>query len=120
MTGKTAEEMIEEYGFNDEQAEQLRELLSAEYAEFFALLIGGSITLSVAEIAEIMASLPDDLSEERLEVVLMAYFASRKGQLLLGRQVSCYRLGQPLGNADEGHSRRQLYYQNGSSVRNGL
>lgn len=65
--------MIEEYGFNDEQAEQLTELLSAEYTELFALLIGGSITLSVAEIAEIMATPPDDLSEEGLEVVLTAY-----------------------------------------------
>ena len=73
VTGKTADEMIEEYAFNDEQAEQLRELLNPEYAELFALLIGGSITLSAAEIAEIMATLPDDLSEERLEVVLAAY-----------------------------------------------
>ena len=40
VTGKTAEEMIEEYGFNNEQAEQLRELLNPEYAELFALLIG--------------------------------------------------------------------------------
>lgn len=73
VTGKTAEEMIVEYGFNDEQAEQLRELLNPEYAELFALLIGGSITLSAVEITEIMATLPDDLSEERLEVVLTAY-----------------------------------------------
>ncbi len=73
VTGKTAEEMIEDYGFNNEQAEQLRELLNPEYAELFALLIGGSITLSAAEIAEIMATLPDNFSEERLEVVLAAY-----------------------------------------------
>ena len=73
VTGKTAEDMIAEYGFNNEQAEQLRELLNPEYAELFALLIGGSITLSAAEIAEIMATLPDNFSEERLEVVLTAY-----------------------------------------------
>jgi len=73
VTGKTAEDMIAEYGFNDKQAEQLRELLNPEYAELFALLIGGSITLSAAEIAEIMATLPDNLCEERLEVVLTAY-----------------------------------------------
>lgn len=73
VMGKTAEEMIEEYGFNYEQTEQLSELLNPEYAELFALLIGGSITLSAAEIAEIMATLPDNLSEKRLEVVLTAY-----------------------------------------------
>lgn len=73
VTGKKAEEMMVEYVFNHEQAEQLRELLNPECAELFALLIGGSITLSAAEIAEIMATLPDDLSEERLEVVLTAY-----------------------------------------------
>ena len=71
----TAEDMISSYGFNTERAAQVRELLQPEYAELFLRLTGSyaDITLSAAEIATIMETLPDDLSEERKEVILTAY-----------------------------------------------
>lgn len=71
----TAEDMILSYCFNSERAAQVRELLQPEYAELFLRLTGSyvDITLSAAEIAAIMETLPDDLSENRKEVVLTAY-----------------------------------------------
>jgi len=71
----TAEDMISTYGFNSERAAQVRELLQPEYAELFLRLTGSyvDITLSAEEIAAIMETLPDDLSENRKEVVLTAY-----------------------------------------------
>ncbi|MEA4966325.1 MAG: NlpC/P60 family protein [Oscillospiraceae bacterium] len=72
---KTCTDMIAEYGFGAQQAEQLNELMKPEYQELFMRLTGSytDITLSVDEIAEIMDTLPDDLSEERTDVVLTAY-----------------------------------------------
>lgn len=71
----TAEDMISSYGFNSERASQVRELLQPEYAELFLRLTGSyvDITLSATEIAAIMETLPDDLSEDRKDVVLTAY-----------------------------------------------
>lgn len=72
---KTPQEMAEEYGFTDEQKELLEELLKPEYRELFQTLIGSSqdLTLSVEQVREILDSLPDDLSEERRQVILTAY-----------------------------------------------
>ena len=72
---KTPQEMAAEYGFTDGQKELLEELLKAEYQELFQNLIGSSqeLTLSVEQVQEILDSLPDDLSEERRQVILTAY-----------------------------------------------
>lgn len=71
----TAEDMISCYGLSTERAAQVQELLQPEYAELFQRLTGSyaDITLSADEIAAIMETLPDDLSEERKGVVLTAY-----------------------------------------------
>ena len=72
---KTPQEMAVECGFTDEQKELLEELLKPEYQELFQTLIGSSqdLTLSVEQVQEILDSLPDDLSEERRQVILTAY-----------------------------------------------
>ena len=72
---KTPQEMTVEYGFTDERKELLEELLKPEYQELFQTLIGSSqdLTLSVEQVQEILDSLPDDLSEERRQVILTAY-----------------------------------------------
>ena len=75
VSTSTAEDMISYYGLSTERAAQVRELLQPEYAELFQRLTGSyvDITLSADEIAAIMETLPDDLSEERKGVVLTAY-----------------------------------------------
>ena len=72
---KTPQEMAVEYGFTDEQKELLEELLKPEYQELFQTLIGSSqdLTLSVEQVQEILERLPEDLSEERRQVILTAY-----------------------------------------------
>lgn len=72
---KTPQKMAEEYGFTDEQKGLLEELLKPEYQELFQNLIGSSqdLTLSVEQVQEILDNLPDDLSEERRQVILTAY-----------------------------------------------
>lgn len=74
-TAKTPQEMAAEYGFTDDQKELLEELLKPEYQELFQTLIGSSqdLALSVEQVQEILGSLPDDLSEERRQVILTAY-----------------------------------------------
>lgn len=75
VSTSTAEDIISYYGLSTERAAQVRELLQPEYAELFQRLTGSyvDITLSEDEIAAIMETLPDDLSQERKEVVLTAY-----------------------------------------------
>lgn len=75
VTTKTAQQIADEYGFTDEQKSLLEELLKPEYQDLFQSLIGSnqSITLSPQEVQEILSHLPDDLSEERRQVVLTAY-----------------------------------------------
>jgi hypothetical protein len=88
----TAEDMISSYGFNSERASQVRELLQTEYAEMFLRLTGSyvDITLSATEIAAIMETLPDDLSEDRKDVVSEGIFAAGQGKILLGAaSLSC-------------------------------
>lgn len=72
---KTPQEMAEEYSFTDAQKELLDELLRPEYQELFQTLIGSSqdLTLSVEQVQDILDSLPDDISEERRQVILTAY-----------------------------------------------
>ena len=72
---KTYTDMTTEYGFGAQQVEQLEELMKPEYQELFMRLTGSyvDITLSADEIAEIIKTLPTDLSEERTDVVLTAY-----------------------------------------------
>ena len=68
-------QMADAYHFNAEQRKLLEELMRPEYQELFLALTGSyqDITLSPEESAEILKKLPADLSEERKEVVLMAY-----------------------------------------------
>ena len=68
-------QMADAYHFNAEQRKLLEELARPEYQELFLALTGSyqDITLSPEESAEILKKLPADLSEERKEVVLMAY-----------------------------------------------
>ncbi|MCI8537431.1 MAG: C40 family peptidase [Oscillospiraceae bacterium] len=75
VTVKDYQQMVDEYGFTDEQKELLEELLRPEYQELFQALTGSSqsLTLTPQEVQEIMEHLPDDLSEERRQVVLTAY-----------------------------------------------
>ncbi|MCI8537245.1 MAG: C40 family peptidase [Oscillospiraceae bacterium] len=75
VTVKDYQQMADEYGFNAEQKELLEELLRPEYQELFQALTGSSqsLTLTPQEVQEIMERLPDDLSEERRQVVLTAY-----------------------------------------------
>ncbi len=46
--------------------------------------------------------------------------ALRKSFVFLGRKITGARLGQPLGAASSGHSRRQFYHRNLSALRTGL
>lgn len=75
VTIKDYLQMAEEYGFTAEQRELLAELMGPEYAELFLRLTGSyqDITLSPAEVREIIEKLPADLSEERRQVVLTAH-----------------------------------------------
>ena len=75
VTTKDHLQMADEYGFTEEQRAFLEELLQPEYQELFMMLTGSyqDLTLSQAEIADIMARLPADLSEERKQIVLNAY-----------------------------------------------
>ena len=68
-------QMADEYHFNAEQRKLLEELMQPEYQELFMALMGSyqDIELSPEEIAEIMETLPADLSEERKQIVLTAY-----------------------------------------------
>lgn len=43
LTQKSANELAVQYGFNQKQKEQLAELLSSEYADLWALLLGGYV-----------------------------------------------------------------------------
>lgn len=75
VTTKDCWHTADEYGFTEEQREMLTELLKPEYQEMFLALTGSyqNIALSPQEVAEIMARLPEDLGEERRQVVLTAY-----------------------------------------------
>ena len=75
VTVKNHLQMADEYHFNAEQRELLEELMKPEYQELFMTLTGSyqDIELSPEEIAEIMKTLPADLSEERKQIVLTAY-----------------------------------------------
>ena len=75
VTVKDHLQMADEYHFNAEQRKLLEELMQPEYQELFMALTGSyqNIELSPEEIAEIMETLPADLSEERKQIVLTAY-----------------------------------------------
>ena len=75
VTTKDYLQIADEYGFSEEQRGFLEELLKPEYQELFMMLTGSyqDLTLSQEEIADIMAQLPANLSEERRQVVLTAY-----------------------------------------------
>lgn len=75
VTIKNHLQMAEEYGFTAEQRALLAELMEPENQELFQRLTGSyrDITLSPAEVREILAQLPEDLGEARRQVVLTAY-----------------------------------------------
>ena len=75
LTSKTHEQMIEEYDFTPYQITAVNELLKAEYAQMMAELIGNfgeNMTINTAEIEELLANLPPDLSAERRTIVTKA------------------------------------------------
>ena len=75
LTSKTYEQMIEEYDFTPYQITAVNELLKPEYAQMMAELIGNfveNMTVSTAEIEELLANLPSDLSAERRAIVTKA------------------------------------------------
>lgn len=63
------------YHFDTAQRKMLEELMQPEYAELFQALTGSyrDISLTREEIENIIARLPEDLSEQRRQVVLTAY-----------------------------------------------
>ena len=69
VTGKTVDEMREYYAFTDEQNDMLDDLL-----ENLDLLGGaiGNLAVTEADAKELLASLPEDLSAERREIVKTA------------------------------------------------
>jgi len=69
ITPKTAEDMKSEYGFTEEQDRALSELLSDRAA---LLELIGNLTFIGADAEAIILNLPDNLSEERREVVKVA------------------------------------------------
>lgn len=75
ITVRNANQMAEQYGFTEEQRETLVELMKPEYQNLFLSLTGSyqDITLSSQQVREILAQLPEDLSDERRQVVLTAY-----------------------------------------------
>lgn len=75
ITTKTAQQIAEEYGFTDEQKQLLEEMLKPEYQDLFQSLIGSGqgTTLTPQEVQDILSRMPDDISEERRQVVLTAY-----------------------------------------------
>ena len=75
ITVKDHLQMADEYHFNAKQRKLMEELMQPEYQELFMALTGSyqDIELSPEEIAEIMETLPADLSEERKQIVLTAY-----------------------------------------------
>ena len=75
VTVRSKNEMATEYGFTAEQLSLLAELTQPEYEPLFAAIKGSdeSLRLSTGQKQRILAQLPDDLSEERRQVVLTAY-----------------------------------------------
>ena len=65
------------------------------------------IALTPEEIAEIIANLPEDLSEERRQVVLTAYQLEGKVNYFWGGKYLDAGLGFSLGNAAGGMGGRQ-------------
>lgn len=75
LTSKNHEQMIEKYAFTPYQISAVNELLKPEYAQMMAELIGNfgdNITINTAEIEELLANLPPDLSVERRAIVTKA------------------------------------------------
>ena len=75
LTSKNHEQMIEEYAFTPYQITAVNELLKPEYAQMMAELIGNfdeNVTVNTAEIEELLANLPPDLSVERRAIVTKA------------------------------------------------
>ena len=119
-TAKTPQVMAVEYGFTDEQKELLEELLKPEYQELFQTLIGSSqdLTLSVEQVREILDSLPDNLSEERRQVILTAYQLLGKVNYFWGGKSLVP--GLPLGDPKGGLGRRKPQHRNRAALRAGL
>lgn len=69
----SAQETAIQYGFTPDQLDLLQELLKPQYQELFVSLAGSYGEISVPDREEILAQLPDELSEERRAVVLAAY-----------------------------------------------
>lgn len=76
ITSKDATEMPDIYHFSKNQQEALAELLEPEYAQMLAELVGtygGEIVLDEAQVRDMLAAMPEDVSAERRTVVEKAY-----------------------------------------------
>lgn len=75
LYSKTYEDMIEEYAMGAKRRDLLYELMQPEFQRTFASLTGNTAftDASDAEIAGMLADLPDDLEVERRSVVETAY-----------------------------------------------
>jgi hypothetical protein len=75
INSKSYSEMISVYNFSDDQIKMLEEMMSPDMRKLLRDLTGSDacLRLSSEEIAEIMKTLPADLSPRRLKVVLTAY-----------------------------------------------
>ena len=74
---KDAMQMVDEYGFTDQQREMLEELLKPDYDDIFLSLIGDyqpdGMPIGPVDISDIQGTLPDDLDPLRESIVLTAY-----------------------------------------------
>ena len=122
VTVKDHLQMADEYRFNADQRKLLEELMQPKYQELFMALTGSyqDIELSPDEVAKIMENLPADLSEARRASCADGISALGQSPLFLGRKIFGDWLGQPLGNADGGHSRGQLHHRHCAALRTGL
>lgn len=81
VNSKGYEEMIEYYGFNQEQIDVLEEMMAPDMQQMILSMTGSTAftQLTPGEIAEIRASLPEGISMDREKVVMAAY--SLKGKV---------------------------------------
>ena len=81
VNSKGYEEMISFYGFSEEQADVLEDMMEPDMQQMILSMTGSTAFTQLApeEIAEIRASLPEGISMDREKVVMAAY--SLKGKV---------------------------------------
>ena len=110
ITIKNKDQIAAEYGFTAERLELLAEMTRPEYASLFAVIKGSDacLKLSPQQVAEIEKQLPEELSEERRQVVLTAYRLLGRVNYFWGGKSLCLgwdtRWGAPYTVTAEGDS----------------